>query len=242
MPRGFGVVILSLPLLHTGWCEQVGCIGEHCLASDEVQLLQVRDTSSDLKIGSNDSAEASGCSAAHENCIHTKCCQNDGYTCYEKNEHYASCHWSCQKGIHDSDPLEHQTPWSCKILERDVCSQAHENCLQSRCCENEGYKCYKKNEYYASCHYSCQKGIHDNDPLEHQTPWSCEDITKPPTNKCADYRENCINSGCCRSPQQHCFKKNDHWAHCDYSCQPGIHYDDPWQHRTPWSCEWLGHR
>jgi len=236
MSLGFSFILVSFALLQIGLCEQVGCTGEHCLASDEVQLLQRSDSNSGFRIGGNRSAEGQ-CSAADENCKDTKCCQNEGYTCFEKNEHYASCHWSCQSGIHDSDPLEHQTPWSCKILEKDVCSQAHENCLQSMCCENEGYKCYQKNEHYANCAFSCQPGIHDNDPLEHQTPWSCIDITKPDEGGCADFHQKCIKSGCCKNSHQTCFKKNQHYAHCDYSCTPGINYYDPPQHQTPWTCE-----
>merc|ERR1719223_2640617 len=34
-----------------------------------------------------------------------------------------------------------------------------------------------------------------------------------------------------------CYKKNNFWAGCRASCSPGVHFADPPEHRTPWSCE-----
>jgi len=54
---------------------------------------------------------------------------------------------------------------------------------------------------------------------------------------CSHSHEDCTHTGCCSDPSLKCFKKNNFWAGCRPSCAPGIHADDPWEHRTHWSCE-----
>jgi len=55
------------------------------------------------------------CSSIGEDCRQTKCCKG-GLTCFEKNQHWASCRATCTPGIHEWDPVEYQTPWSCTIV------------------------------------------------------------------------------------------------------------------------------
>jgi len=54
---------------------------------------------------------------------------------------------------------------------------------------------------------------------------------------CAHSHEDCSHSGCCNDPGMKCYKKNNFWAGCRASCSPGVHFADPPEHRTPWSCE-----
>lgn len=56
------------------------------------------------------------CAAAHENCDHLGCCKDQGFKCYQKNAHWASCRSSCAPGIHHHDPPQHRTPWSCTVI------------------------------------------------------------------------------------------------------------------------------
>jgi len=56
------------------------------------------------------------CAAVHENCGHLGCCKDQGFKCYEKDPHWAGCRSSCTPGIHEHDPDEHKTPWSCKVV------------------------------------------------------------------------------------------------------------------------------
>jgi len=56
------------------------------------------------------------CAAAHENCGHLGCCKDQGFTCYEKDVHWAGCRDSCTPGLHHHDPPNHRTPWSCKRI------------------------------------------------------------------------------------------------------------------------------
>jgi len=58
----------------------------------------------------------SSCAAMGTNCRSSKCCVHAALTCYEKNPYWASCKASCNPGIDYSDPVQHQTPWSCTPL------------------------------------------------------------------------------------------------------------------------------
>merc|ERR1719464_86032 len=54
----------------------------------------------------------------------------------------------------------------------------------------------------------------------------------------ADYG-SCVRSQCCENHHYTCFAKNEQYAKCMPSCEPGIHKDDkpPWN--TEWSCKIL---
>jgi len=53
-----------------------------------------------------------------------------------------------------------------------------QDCRTSKCCSDSGFTCYEKNQWWASCKASCTPGIDQNDPPEHQTPWSCVALSK----------------------------------------------------------------
>jgi len=54
------------------------------------------------------------------------------------------------------------------------CSSLIEDCRDTGCCEDAGYSCYEKNQYWASCRESCEAGqVNPNDDPEYQTPWTC---------------------------------------------------------------------
>eukprot|EP00928_Gymnodinium_smaydae_P078527 TRINITY_DN6261_c0_g1_i1.p1 TRINITY_DN6261_c0_g1~~TRINITY_DN6261_c0_g1_i1.p1 ORF type:complete len:416 (+),score=59.85 TRINITY_DN6261_c0_g1_i1:71-1249(+) len=140
---------------------------------------------------------STGCAASAEDCRAFKCCQEPGKKCYEKNQWWAGCLDSCTPGIHEDDPVEHQTPWTCLFLQEatppvlqgdssentpdgsgDVgsigCAASEKDCRASKCCQEPGNTCYEKNEWWAGCLDSCTPGIHEDDPLEHRTPWTCK--------------------------------------------------------------------
>jgi hypothetical protein len=182
------------------------------------------------------------CVAKHnENCNEDKCCKDAGFECFEKNEWWASCHETCTPGIHPNDKYPHNTPWSCKKLTvggkpdvADDCSESHENCMESRCCRDAGYKCYKKNGFWANCNATCSPGPHawDSDKLT----WDCSEVAEEP--ECSTEHENCMETGCCSKEGYTCFGKNDYWAKCAFECSPGeTNILDPEEHRTPWTCD-----
>eukprot|EP00933_Yihiella_yeosuensis_P080146 TRINITY_DN93559_c0_g1_i1.p1 TRINITY_DN93559_c0_g1~~TRINITY_DN93559_c0_g1_i1.p1 ORF type:complete len:516 (+),score=120.69 TRINITY_DN93559_c0_g1_i1:70-1548(+) len=59
-----------------------------------------------------------------------------------------------------------------------MCSSSGDDCSEKGCCNELGAKCFRKNEWYATCRTSCTPGEDPNDPPEHRTPWSCEEITR----------------------------------------------------------------
>jgi len=48
--------------------------------------------------------------------------------------------------------------------------------------------------------------------------------------------EDCRQTRSCAHSGHRCYEKNEHWAGCRESCKAGIHFHDPPEHRTPWSC------
>jgi len=62
-------------------------------------------------------AAATACVGPHQDCRSSKCCSSPGFTCYEKNTHWAACRSSCTPGVDPHDHPHHRTPWSCNLLE-----------------------------------------------------------------------------------------------------------------------------
>jgi len=141
------------------------------------------------------------CSSQKVDCRSSMCCEDSGFTCYEKNAWWAECKPSCTPGIDPSDEPEFQTPWTCAALSSSastptvtseatamttrgatsttisalLCSSDKEDCRASMCCKDPASQCYARDEFWAECMPSCIPGIGSNDP-EHYLhfPWSCE--------------------------------------------------------------------
>lgn len=85
---------------------------------------------------------------------------------------------SCVPGVHNDDPAAYRTPWSCKNLgdPRTPCA-ANGNCVDDPdCCGNSGV-CMEKDQYWAVCMSEpsrCRPGLHNDDPVQYRTPWSCD--------------------------------------------------------------------
>jgi len=176
------------------------------------------------------------CHSDHKLCRYAKCCKNPNSKCYEKNEHWASCRSDCKPGIHPQDPPDHRTNWTCNILK---CSDPHEDCSNTRCCNDRNRHCYRKNDYWATCKKECAAGKLDmNDPEEHRQPgkdeWHCTVLS------CSHHGYDCKDTRCCVNPEHKCYKKNEHWAMCRRSCKPGEVWDrEAEEYQTKWSCEVL---
>lgn len=99
------------------------------------------------------------------------------------------------------------------VVEANRCAHSHEDCSRSGCCIDHSKKCYKKNNFWASCRPSCTPGIHEHDPPGHKTPWSCEVIDEHHPD-CATDGGNCIHLGCCKTKGHKCFLKDAGEAFC----------------------------
>ena len=61
------------------------------------------------------------CADHGEDCRKSRCCKNEGTTCYEKDEGWASCLGHCTQGMvleFDKPPFD--TEWNCKELKKDA--------------------------------------------------------------------------------------------------------------------------
>mmetsp|Transcript_39513 Transcript_39513/g.104253 ORF Transcript_39513/g.104253 Transcript_39513/m.104253 type:complete len:648 (-) Transcript_39513:97-2040(-) len=62
--------------------------------------------------------------------------------------------------------------------------------------------------------------------------------TVPPHTACSERGpHDCRQTRCCVDPHMRCFQKDEGWASCMPSCKPGIHSEDPPEHRTEWTCK-----
>jgi len=123
------------------------------------------------------------------------------------------------------------------LSEKHKCSSATENCMETMCCKNAGFTCFKKNDQWANCNDTCTKGINHMDPEAHRTPWSCEVLGG---EACSGAADNCMDTKCCKDPGFTCYEKNSHWANCNDTCARGTSHLDPEDHRTPWTCKIVG--
>merc|ERR1719215_149697 len=59
-------------------------------------------------------AQCKPCHASGTDCRDNGKCCDKSTTCYWKNEHWADCKASCNRGTFDpNSPVEHRAPWSC---------------------------------------------------------------------------------------------------------------------------------
>jgi hypothetical protein len=105
--------------------------------------------------------------------------------------------------------------------------------METGCCQNENETCFAKDDEWATCLFECEPGVHEGDGAEFQTPWSC---ATPDLWKCSKENEDCSETACCQNPDLKCYTKNEEFASCKESCEPGIHDDDDPDFQTPWKC------
>jgi len=120
------------------------------------------------------------------------------------------------------------------------CSEAHENCMASGCCKNDGHKCFMKNQYWANCNPSCDKDFQDDyDKANGITDgWDCKEITPTSGKDCSGDGEDCsTNTKCCHKDMV-CYVKHDTWSNCNEKCAVGPGANDYDKDKTEaWSCE-----
>lgn len=186
------------------------------------------------------------CAVTGGDCRDAKCCKDPGTQCFAKNEYWAECRTTCDKGIHLTDPDD--TPWSCKPIgdktpgEPKQCSKDGEDCSKTECCAEPGTQCYRKNKYWAACKSACTAGPDLLAPT-YET-WSCEEVG-PRTagagewvaQKGAQPGQDCSQVGYCAYADHQCFRKDEGWAECRTECEKGFK-ENEWD--TPWTCEALG--
>jgi hypothetical protein len=120
------------------------------------------------------------------------------------------------------------------------CAKAGEDCSGVQCCDDPMSKCYVKNEHWAGCKRDCVAGENDTtEPIEHQSPWDCTQLSTHDPVDCTVEGEDCIMSRCCFNGSKRCLEKDAFYAACilPSECTPNETYYkdvDPW--KNPWTC------
>jgi len=142
-----------------------------------------------------------------EDCWDTRCCVDEGYVCVMKNSWWASCRPKADAVPGFVDSWDNST-WNGSILEPlaggdKACLGDTDDCTEVGCCKTPGYSCFVKNEHYANCNASCTIGISPTDPVEHQTPWSCEIVDLSSHDACTLTAEASMTElkDCCKKSQ-----------------------------------------
>jgi len=117
-------------------------------------------------------------------CSKTQCCAEPGKQCYQQQEYFAQCKFSCPENEWESD-------WSCKELGsqtpdaggpaagrlgewvQDTCVGENADCRDAKCCLNMNQQCYEKDKDWGVCLDSCAKGRH---PEDNNETWSCKEL------------------------------------------------------------------
>merc|ERR1712187_697766 len=166
-------------------------------------------------------APSSGvCSGDEDDCRASRCCQTLGKTCYQKDEHWASCRDSCTPGINLDDPVEFQTPWSCvplmQMSTRSACNPSPTPPTPSSPLPTP-----------VPVSNPNPTPSPPSSPLPTPVPVSNPSPTPPPPSSspnpddCVQSSEDCTASRCCKDANMQCFEKDEHWAGCKESCTPG---------------------
>jgi len=171
------------------------------------------------------------CAAVGESCQKSKCCKNPGMQCFTKNDYWAQCMDTCNKGPNPLDQVSNMA-WECKALgpvapgTPKTCAKAGEDCSESKCCLTGGTQCFAKNNTWAECKPSCEPGADLMSSDWH--PWSCKVLgpkalgAAPWTaTSCAQPGADCSKIMCCATPGHQCYLQSQYWGECKETCVPG---------------------
>merc|ERR1712151_734065 len=101
----------------------------------------------------------SDCAVDGQDCSKSKCCVSEGKTCFQKNEYWATCNETCSynylwenNGWVDKGD---EKIWDCKVLSAEQESECAQDGPKSKCCASAGKQCFRKSEWWATCHETC---------------------------------------------------------------------------------------
>merc|ERR1711920_795761 len=181
-------------------------------------------------------SEEGACVADGQNCSLSKCCSNPDSTCFQKNDEWASCNSTCDKhykwennGWVDKGS---EQVWDCIVLSEEQeseCAQDGQDCSQSKCCASEGKQCFRKSEFWATCNETCNpKYVWENNGWveKGEDMWECTLVSEESESACVADGQDCSSSKCCSNAASTCFKKDDHWASCNATCNHNYKWEN----------------
>ncbi|CAK0824353.1 unnamed protein product [Prorocentrum cordatum] len=78
-------------------------------------LQGARDEDGPRRRGAGETAEeVVACSVRGEDCARSRCCEETGYKCYEKNSSFSGCRTECKPGLYDPTGTDWK-PWTCVL-------------------------------------------------------------------------------------------------------------------------------
>ena len=93
------------------------------------------------------------CSGPQEECTHSRCCAREGFTCYQRGEHFAQCLQTdtCRERWPDASTA------TCAELQPDEECGAFpgSDCTFSACCDGDDLKCFMKDWSLSRCMRGC---------------------------------------------------------------------------------------
>jgi len=135
---------------------------------------------------------AQECANGGEDCTHKQCCVEEGHQCYVKVKGWSACRADCPNGpdLWDVD----DAPWNCSTLGprtpgfaqsnsghrpvadwvKNKCAKRDADCRETRCCIDEGHRCYEKNDGWATCKRMCDAGKQEYDAGNES--WTCNEL------------------------------------------------------------------
>jgi hypothetical protein len=146
------------------------------------------------------------CSPSMASCTESRCCRNPGDRCFQKHVRWAVCKQDCVPGVNESDPVIAQSPWSCRVLEREAQEEVGAKEAPEPAAESAAHTA--EIEPAAS-------------PQEEEDENEREIERRRREGVCSGEGEDCQVFKCCRNPKLSCFEKDNSWAVCTDSCTPG---------------------
>lgn len=114
------------------------------LAFDECQSLEESSQASENKAPQHQQT----CSSQHESCVSTRCCIDEGYICFEKDQWWAGCRKNCTVGSPEPGvEKKYQDPWSCHIYKSENQGLEMCDCDLSTCRGGDNLRCEWSEEH-----------------------------------------------------------------------------------------------
>merc|ERR1740121_750350 len=114
--------------------------------------------------------------------------------------------------------------------------------MSTKCCKAAGQQCYTQNGYYGACKAvgSCpasEWACNTSGSPTPTTPMAGDKLAPWVFDQCSKLDHSCTDSKCCLGMDVQCYEKDEFYAQCRRSCEPGVHTDDG---NETWSCRTLG--
>lgn len=174
-----------------------------------------------------DEAGSSCASTGEESCLSSRCCAEEGTTCYKKDDGWAACWLSCDPGKGPWPRREEKgfdgEAWSCEVWsDSDSLSLPPKTTWapDTDTDRSDTFVLIQPKDELTAEGQLCQNG-------------DCSQCTG---------EGDCSKTRCCGVPGFQCFQKDLGWSSCNATCDPNYRSDDSYDDNLGWTCVKLGMR